>query len=424
MIVLSGAELVLPDRILSPGTLVIDEGRILEIRSGGPAGGPASSFAFHGHYIVPGFIDVHVHGIEGIDSLGAGDPVAAIADRLPRFGVTAFCPTTVACAPAALRRVLEQVRRAREAPDSRAARVLPAHLESNFISAEYRGAQPDICLRNPRAALQRAQGTGQRAQGTGQRAEGTGHSAEGTEQPEFDGADILREIERGAPDIGIVTIASEIEGGLELVAWLTSRGLRVSLGHSGASYDEALAAIAAGARHATHLFNRMPPLDHRRPGLAGAILQAEEVAAEIICDGVHVHPAIVRTAVTAKRPSGIMAITDGTAAAGLPAGSRAALGDQAITVGDSAAFLADGTLAGSILTMDRAFEMLVSRIGLSPVDAATMCATTPARQLGLVGHGVIATDAVADLVVLDAHFTVVQTYVAGRLVYNRQILKS
>ena len=214
-------------------------------------------------------------------------------------------------------------------------------------------------------------------------------------------------------------MAPEIDGGLDLVTWLTSRGLRVSLGHSGASYDEALAAIAAGARHATHLFNRMPPLDHRRPGLVGAILQTEEVAAELICDGVHIHPALVRTAVSAKRPSRIMAITDGTAAAGLVVGQRATLGDHAIIVGESAAFLEDGTLAGSILTMDRAFEMLVTEIGLSPVDAAVMCATTPARELGLVGHGVIAPDAVADLVVLDAQFNVVQTYIGGHVVFNR-----
>jgi N-acetylglucosamine-6-phosphate deacetylase len=236
---------------------------------------------------------------------------------------------------------------------------------------------------------------------------------------------VLREIERGTPDIGIVTIAPEIDGGVDLIAWLTSRGLRVSLGHSGATYDQALAAIAAGARHATHLFNRMPPLDHRRPGLVGAILQTEEVAAELICDGVHVHPALVRTAVAAKRPSRIMAITDGTAGAGLPVGTRTVLGDQAITVGEGAAYLTDGTLAGSIVTMDRAFEMLVARIGLSPVDAAIMCATTPARELNLVGYGVIAEDAVADLTVLDSNFAVVQTYVGGHLVYNRQqILKS
>src|SRR5215213_5278616 len=142
MIVLSGASLVLPDRILSPGTLLIQDGRIAEIRPDAPSTShPGSHFAFHGHYIVPGFIDVHVHGIEGVDSLdasadGGADPVAAIAERLPRYGVTAFCPTTVACGPRALRRVLDQVRRAREMPSPRAARVLPAHLESNFINPE------------------------------------------------------------------------------------------------------------------------------------------------------------------------------------------------------------------------------------------------------------------------------------------------
>ena len=155
MIVLSGASLVLPDRVLSPGTLVIEDGRIAEIRSDTPSGGH-TAFAFHGHYIVPGFIDVHVHGVDGVDTLDSvpeGGAVAAIAARLPRYGVTAFCPTTVACGPEALRGVLDQVRRARETPPPRSARVLPAHLESNFINPEYAGAQPSGCLRSPRAAL-------------------------------------------------------------------------------------------------------------------------------------------------------------------------------------------------------------------------------------------------------------------------------
>ena len=416
MIVLSGASLVLPDRILSPGTLLIDEGRIAEIRPDAPSGGhSASHFAFHGHYIVPGFIDVHVHGVDGIDSLDTrpdgGDAVAAIAERLPRYGVTAFCPTTVACAPDALRRVLDQVRRARQTPAARAARVLPAHLESNFINPEYRGAQPSGCLRSPQAAL------GAGGAGGAGRAGGSGRSGG---SGEFSGADILHEIDRAAPDVGIVTLAPELDGGLDLVRWLAARGHRVSLGHSAATYDEALEAIAAGARHATHLFNRMPRLDHRSPGLVGAVLQTDEVAAEIICDGAHVHPALIRTAIAAKRPSRIFAITDATAAAGLPAGSRALLGGQPITAGPSTALLADGvTIAGSILTMDRAFQTLVGRVGISLVDAATICATTAARELGLVGYGVLAPDAVADLVVLDANFLVVQTYLGGDLVYAR-----
>jgi N-acetylglucosamine-6-phosphate deacetylase len=404
MIVVSGAELVMPDRIVNSGTLVIDEGRIVDIRPDAPASA-AQGFAFHGHYIVPGFIDVHVHGVEGIDALDDGEAVAAMAERLPKYGVTSFCPTTVACGAAALGRVLEQVRRAREAPSPRAARVLPAHLESNFINPAYKGAQPAACLRTPRLALAAWAATS------------AGH------QPPAGGAgdDILHAIERSAPDVGLVTLAPELDGGLELIAWLASRGHRVSLGHSAATYEEALAAIAAGARQATHLFNRMPPLGHRDPGLAGAVLQAEDVAAEIICDGYHVHPAVVRTAVAAKHPSRVLAITDGTAAAGLPAGASARLGGQPILAAATVATLADGTIAGSLLTMDAVFRALVERFGFSLVDAATMCATTAARELGLVGHGMLAVDAVADLAVLDARLTVVQTYVGGQLVYARGV---
>ncbi len=404
MIVLSGAALVLPDRILSPGTLVVDEGRIIEIRPDTPSHA-ASPFAFHGHYIVPGFIDVHVHGVDGVDTLDphdavAGGAVAALAEHLPRYGVTAFCPTTVACGPAALRGVLDQVRRARAGQAPRSARVLPAHLESNFINPDYNGAQPRACLRSPKGA--------------------SGPSgAGGAGGEEFTAQDILEEIERARPDVGIVTLAPELDGGLDLIRWLVARGHRVSLGHSGATYDEALAAIAAGACQATHLFNRMPPLGHRAPGLAGAVLQADEVVAEIICDGVHVHPSLVHTAIAAKHPARVMAITDATAAAGLAIGARAALGGQPITAGEFTALLSDGTIAGSICTMDRTFQMLVGVVGVSLVDAAALCATTAARQLGLVGHGVLAPGAVADLVVLDANFTVVQTYVAGQLVYAR-----
>jgi N-acetylglucosamine-6-phosphate deacetylase len=338
----------------------------------------------------------------------------------------------VACAPAALRGVLEQVRRARATPPD-GARVLPAHLESNFINPEYRGAQPAACLRSPLAALRGANPAG----GADVRPGPTHRSAptlgdrdarsakasperDASAERDFSAADILREIERAAPDVGIVTLAPELEGGLEIIARLVARGHRASLGHSGATYEDALAGIAAGARHATHLFNRMPPLAHRAPGLAGAILQTDEVAAELICDGVHVHPAMLRMAIAAKRPSRILAITDGTAAAGLPAGARASLGGQPITVRPDAAYLDDGTLAGSVLTMDRAFQLLITQVGLSLVDAVTLCATTAARELGLVGHGILAPDAAADLVVLDAHFTVVQTYVGGELVYSRE----
>jgi len=396
MIVLSGAALVLPDRILTPGTLTVDGNRIVDIRPGAQSPSPRA-FTFDHHLIVPGFVDVHVHGVEGFDTLDDGHPVAAMAARLPRYGVTAFCPTTVACAPDALARMLQEVRLARNAPRSRSARVLPAHLESNFINPEFRGAQPMACLRSPRAALATIPPPG----------------------GVFSGDAILAEIERAGADVGIVTLAPELEGGHDLIRWMAAHGVRVSLGHSGATFEEGMDAIAAGARHATHLFNRMPPLGHRAPGLVGAVLHRDEIAAELICDGYHVHPALVRMAVAVKGPSRIIAITDGTAVSGLPAGARAMLGGHPITASESAALLDDGTLAGSALTMDRAFQKLVGTMKLSLVDAATLCSTTPARELALVGHGILARDAVADFVVLDDKFSVVQTYIAGELVYSR-----
>src|SRR4051812_19725099 len=133
MIVLSGADLILPDRVVSPGTLVVDGGRIVEIR-------PDSAGPLHHHYIVPGFIDVHIHGVDGVDVHDGAGAVGAMAARLPRYGVTSFCPTTLACAPAALRTVLDAVRERRRTGIGGGARVLPAHLESNFISPDYHGA--------------------------------------------------------------------------------------------------------------------------------------------------------------------------------------------------------------------------------------------------------------------------------------------
>jgi N-acetylglucosamine-6-phosphate deacetylase len=236
---------------------------------------------------------------------------------------------------------------------------------------------------------------------------------------DFDGRDILAEIEIAGDSVGIVTLAPELDGALDLIGRLVSRGRRVSLGHSGATLAQSRAAIEAGARHATHLFNRMPPLSHREPGLAGAILTSAEVAAEIICDGVHVHRDMVRMAIAAKGTARMMAITDGVAAAGLSEGSTASLGGRTIRVRNSAAYLEDGTLAGSVATMDQVFRFLINDVGLSLHDGAQLCATTPASELGLTDLGSIIKGAIADLVVMDRDLTVKQTYIGGRLVYSR-----
>jgi N-acetylglucosamine-6-phosphate deacetylase len=231
--------------------------------------------------------------------------------------------------------------------------------------------------------------------------------------PPFTGADVLEVMAAHRAEIAIVTLAPELDGGLDLVRDLVAAGHIVSLGHSGATYEEALAAIAAGASHATHLFNRMTPMSHRAPGLPGAVLQSERVCAELICDGFHVHPALVHMAVRAKGADRVMAITDGTAGSGLPPGSRTHLGDRTIVVTERTAELEDGTLAGSVITMDRAFRTLVQAVGLSLVEAARLCASTPARQLGLGEVGHLAPGARADLVVLDRGLAVEQTFLGG-----------
>ena len=392
MIFLSGATVVLPDRLLDPGTVVIDGERIVDVIEGArSSSGSDEQFDLHHHYLVPGFIDVHVHGAEGTDTLDGVDAVRRIARRLPRYGVTAFCPTSVACSPEKLREMLDDVRRARLNRPADAARVLPAHLESNFINPEFKGAQPLECLRLPSS-------------------DGDG---------EFSGRAIVDVIAAARAEVGIVTLAPELTGAMDLIEQLVSNGHRVSLGHSGATYEQAIAAIDAGARQATHLFNRMTPMSHRAPGLTGAALERPEIVAEVICDGVHVHPAVVRLAVAAKSPSGVMAITDGTAGSGLPRGSRAALGGRIITVGD-AAHLEDGTIAGSVLTMDHAFAMLVRTAGMTLVAAATVCSTTPARALGLDGFGIIQPGGTADLTVLDADLRVRCTFVAGQHAWARR----
>lgn len=387
MIVLAGADLVLPDRIIQGGSLVIDAGRIQAIEPRAiDAGEPRIDLA--GHLIVPGFVDVHVHGVEGIDVLDGPEAVAGVASRLPKYGVTAFCPTSVACTPQRLTTLLTAVAAARSAPAARSARVLPAHLESNFINPQWIGAQPVHCLRTYRFEGRRPEG-------------------------DFAAHEILSAIVSMPDSIGIVTLAPELPGGLELVRSLVNAGHRVSLGHTGATYDEARAAIDAGAHHATHLFNRMSSIMSRSPGVVGAVLESEAVMAELICDGYHVHPSLMAMAIRLKSDGGIMAITDGTAAAGLPVGSRTHLGDQTIITRERSAVLEDGTLAGSVLTMDGAFRTLVSRLGVPLPDAARMCASTPARAMGLTGTGSIAVGQAADLTVLSGKMRVVQTFVAG-----------
>ena len=378
--------------MLSPGRLVIEGNRIVDVGEGAQ-GGPLA-----GAWIVPGFIDVHVHGLLGDDALDAPGSVGAIAAHLPRFGCTSFTPTTFACPPASLEMLATAIEEAMDAPAPGSARVLPAHLESNFMAPDYRGAQPlsELCL--PPGAPPEAAVPGMAT--------------------DFGADDILAVIASHRRAIGKLTMAPELPQALALIRTLVLNGHRVSMGHSGATLEEARAGIEAGARQATHLFNRMPPLTHRAPGLIGAVLDDERVAVELVCDGYHVHPVAMRMAIRAKRPERVMAITDGLAGAGLAVGSRFELGGRGVTVREQACFLDDGTLAGSRLTMDRVFANLVEMVGVTPADASMMCATVQAREFGLQDRGRIAEGLLADLVVLDGNWGVRQTVIDGVVVYD------
>jgi N-acetylglucosamine-6-phosphate deacetylase len=390
MIALTGGDLVLPDRVWPSASLIVDPhlGVIAALEPRAVDAGPGRSVIdCRGHAIAPGFIDVHVHGVDGVDVLDGLGSVGAVASRLTRHGVTAFCPTSVACAPSTLEAFLGEVAALRAAPPPAAARVLPAHLESNFINPEWNGAQPRSCLRTPGARAAQGQS--------------------------FSTDDILAILAGRPREIAIVTLAPELPGGIELVRTLRDAGHIVSIGHTGATYEVARAAIDAGVRHATHLFNRMSPLAHRAPGATGAALESSDVVAELICDGMHVHPAVVSMALRAKGLDRIVAITDATAVAGLPVGARARLGGRTILAGPRTAELEDGTIAGSLQTMDGVFRLLVHDVRLTLPEAARICAKTPAEHLGL-SQGRLAVGAPADVIVLDAGLRVRQTFVAGR----------
>src|SRR3954462_748660 len=212
MIVLSGAHLVLPDRVIAGGTLVLDGDRIADVLQDSVSATdlpPVTvNFSFPDHYIVPGFIDVHVHGVEGIDTLDGGAAIATMAERLPAYGVTAFCPTSIACDPSALRQMLAGVRLARTARPPGGARVLPAHLESNFINPEFKGAQPLACLRGVRPGSDGGQ-TGRRPGAGGGRpgvrpGSAGGQTGAGPGSDPWPGGDPPAEIPAARPDVGIV----------------------------------------------------------------------------------------------------------------------------------------------------------------------------------------------------------------------------
>ncbi|WP_036328405.1 N-acetylglucosamine-6-phosphate deacetylase [Microbispora sp. ATCC PTA-5024] len=357
-VTLSDARVVTPDGV-HDGWLTIEDGRITHVGSGRA---PGAGLSLGGRTIVPGFVDIHTHGGAG-GSYPDGDPesaAAVAAFHLGRGSTTAMAslvtaaPETLARAASALADLCEQ------------GLVAGIHFEGPYISKARCGAHNPALLRDP-------------------------------DRGEF------RELVRaGRGHVRMITIAAELPNAIDVIRDAAAEGVVAAVGHSDATYEQTLAGVEAGATVATHLYNAMPALNHREPGPIAALLQDERVTVELINDGVHVHPAMLRLAMHAAGASRTALITDAMAAAGMGDG-RYPLGPMTVNVENGVARLAEGgAIAGSTLTMDVAFRRTVREVGLSLVDAALMASLTPARVLGLDGEiGSISVGKHADLVVLD-----------------------
>jgi N-acetylglucosamine-6-phosphate deacetylase len=326
-------------------------------------------------YVLPGFIDLHVHGGGGRDLMEGAAALAEVARLHARHGTTAWCPTTVTAPPAELEVVLRDLGEACRRRRAGEARLLGVHLEGPFISADRLGAQPSHARAAARDELSR---------------------------------------QCSLAPIRIVTLAPEIADHLQTIAELNARGIRVQLGHSAGGYDEGVAALKHGAAGFTHLYNAMTGLHHREPGLVGAALGHAEYA-ELIPDLEHVHPGAMRVALRAIPR--LYCVTDATAAAGMPDGDYA-LGGNAIVKCGGGVRLADGTIAGSALTMDQALRNLVS-LGLPLADASRRLSRYPAEYLGLTDRGRLTPEAWADLIVLDRELRIIAVFSEGECLWAR-----
>jgi N-acetylglucosamine-6-phosphate deacetylase len=323
------------------------------------------------HYIVPGFIDLHVHGAGGKDIMQGGDAVRVIAAKHAQHGTTSLLATTMTAPPEDIDVALQAIGVAVADRHRGEARVLGAHLEGPYINAGKLGAQPDFARAATLAAVQR--------------------------------------LATFAP-LKIITVAPEIPGHLELVRELSQAGMRVQIGHTLGSYEDGVAALEHGARGFTHLFNAMSGIHHREPGMVGAALAHADYA-EIIPDLLHVHPGAIKVALRAIPR--LYCVTDSTSATGMPDGEYM-LGRHVVHKCLGGVRLPDGTLAGSTLTLDQALRNLVG-LGLDLADASARVSTYAADYLGLEERGRLAPGAYADIVVLDRDLNLKAVYIEGEL---------
>ena len=384
---ITGGTVITPEAAIPNGIVCCEDGRIRFVGSTNDAEPDSNSQIIDATdcIVMPGLIDTHFHGSGGDDVMTNGAAgIARIARNLLQFGTTGFLATTIAARHTELLRAIDDVKAAElalhEAP---AARLLGLHVEGPYINVKYKGAQP----------------------------------VEGIRDPNFDECEEL--LAAADNRIKIMTLAPELPGGLELIRWLKARNVIASLGHSESDYDTALAAIEAGATRATHLFNAMSGVHHRKPGLAAAALNEPAICAELICDGVHLHPQVVRHAWRSKGRAGVTLVTDATAAQGMGDGLYS-LSDFQVTVRGNLCTLADGqTIAGSVLTMNQALANAHAFAGMDWIDLAHTAAFAPAEACGVADRkGSLAIGKDADVAIFRADFTVAHTLIAGQIAYS------
>ena len=361
------------------GAVVIERDRIAEVVFEPlPAGlGPIVGEADR---IAPGFIDLQVNGGFGVDVATDAGAIEALCRALPATGVTGFLPTVISAPLECYQRAAQALASAQAAGVAGAV-PLGLHLEGPFLSPARAGAHPPADI----AAAEADPALWQR----------------------------LLDLE----GVRLLTTAPERPGALARIGAARARGIAVSLGHTDATYDQMVAGIDAGASLVTHLYNAMSGFGHRRPGAPGAALTDDRVVVCLIADGAHCHPAAARLALGAAGSDRVALVTDAMAAAGAGPG-RYTLAGRTVLVDDTTARLEDGTLAGSILTLDRAVKNAVAWAGATPAQALAMASAVPARALGLSDRGRLGAGARADLVLLDRDLEVVATYVGGREVFG------
>lgn len=362
--VLTGARLVLPDGVTDGAELAV-EGR--RIAGHAPAGTSAQALDLSGHWVVPGFVDMHVHGGGGASfSAGTAEEALKVVATHLRHGTTTVVASTVTGELGELARQAGVLSELAEQGD-----IAGVHFEGPFISAQRCGAHDPGLLRDP------------------------------------DPAEVRKLVDAARGSARMMTLAPELPGGLESVRMLADSGVIAAVGHTDASYEAAREAVEAGASVATHLFNAMPALGHRSPGPVAALLEDERVCVELINDGVHLHPAVVELAFHRAGADRAVFITDAMGAAGMGDG-RYPLGPLEVEVRDGVARLTEGgSIAGSTLTLDDAFRRAVTVDGLPVEDAVRALSANPARLLGVYDRtGSLEAGKDADLVVLDESFAV------------------